>query len=101
MMALWEEDKITISELIERTAIDGSALTQILKKMVEKSLLEVSKDQQDKRKRFIELSIKGQKLKQQAATIPSKIHCQFNSLDATKAKQLMQALDLVIHDLNK
>ena len=31
MMALWEEDKITISDLIERTAIDGSALTQILK----------------------------------------------------------------------
>lgn len=100
MMALWEEDKITISELIERTAIDGSALTQILKKMVEKSLLEISKDEQDKRKRFIKLSLKGQGLKQQAADIPSKIHCQFSSIDSIKAEQLMKMLDLVIHDLN-
>jgi DNA-binding MarR family transcriptional regulator len=32
MMALWEKDNITIAKLIERTAIDGGAMTQILKK---------------------------------------------------------------------
>jgi DNA-binding MarR family transcriptional regulator len=99
MMALWEEDKITISTLIEKTAIDGSALTQILKKMVEKSLLDISQDEHDKRKRFIKLSLKGQDLKQQAADIPSKIHCQFSRIDSLKAEQLMHMLDLVIHDL--
>jgi len=101
MMALWEKDKITIAALIEKTAIDGSALTQILKKMEDKKLLVAIKDQKDKRKRFIQLTENGQELKQKAADIPSKIHCQFDSLDSAKAQQLMQDLDLIINDLNK
>jgi len=101
MMALWEEDKITIAELITKTAIDGSAMTQILKKMADKTLLAVIKDKKDKRKRFIQLTKDGQALKQKAADIPSKIHCKFNSIDSSQALQLMQALDLVINDLNK
>ena len=32
MMALWEKDKITITELLDKTLIDGGAMTQILKK---------------------------------------------------------------------
>ncbi len=31
MMALWEQDEITIAELVEKTAIDGGAMTQILR----------------------------------------------------------------------
>lgn len=101
MMALWEKDKITIAELITKTAIDGSAMTQILKKMADKTLLAVIKDEKDKRKRFIQLTKGGQALKQKAADIPSKIHCKFDSIDSNQALQLMQALDLVINDLNK
>ncbi|KKM18622.1 hypothetical protein LCGC14_1663810, partial [marine sediment metagenome] len=41
MMALWEEDKITIAQLLKKTAIDGGAMTQILKKMTDKQLLVV------------------------------------------------------------
>ena len=43
MMALWEKDGITIAQLIEQTAIDGGAMTQILKKMADKSLLAINK----------------------------------------------------------
>ncbi|WP_413692674.1 MarR family winged helix-turn-helix transcriptional regulator [Psychromonas sp. KJ10-2] len=100
MMALWEEDKITIAALIEKTAIDGSALTQILKKMTDKALLMVIKDESDKRKRLIQLTKQGQSLKQQASDIPNKIQCKFNSIDSTQAEQLMHLLDLVVHDLN-
>ena len=101
MMALWEKDKITIADLIDKTAIDGSALTQILKKMTDKNLLEVIKDEKDKRKRLIKLTINGQALKLQAIDIPSKIRCKFNSIDAEQAQQLMSILDLVVKDLNK
>lgn len=99
MMALWEKDKITIAELIEKTAIDGSALTQILKKMTDKKLLAVIKGEQDKRKRHIQLTHDGQALKLKAAHIPTEIRCKFDSIDATHSLQLMQALDLVINDL--
>lgn len=101
MMALWEEDKITIAALVEKTAIDGSAMTQILKKIADKALLTITLDVKDKRKRLIQLTTAGQDLKLKAASIPSKIHCKFESINSAQAEQLMQSLDLVIGDLNK
>ncbi|MBH0063428.1 MarR family transcriptional regulator [Pseudoalteromonas sp. NZS71] len=99
MMALWEQDEITIAELIDKTAIDGGAMTQILKKMSDKSLLAVIKDEHDKRKRLVQLTQYGQSLKLKAADIPKNILCKFDSVDAKQAKQLMQLLDLVVNDL--
>jgi len=101
MMALWEQDKITVAMLIEKTAIDGGALTQILKKMAEKLLLEVTKDTNDRRKRLIQLTRNGQDLKLKAAEIPNQIRCKFDSIDSVQTEQLMQSLDLLIDDLNK
>ncbi len=99
MMALWEEDKVTIADLIDKTAIDGGAMTQILKKMSDKSLLAVIKDEHDKRKRLVQLTQHGHSLKLKAADIPKNILCKFNSIDTTQAQQLMQLLDLVVSDL--
>jgi DNA-binding MarR family transcriptional regulator len=101
MMALWEQDKITIAQLVEKTAIDGGAMTQILKKMADKSLLNIVKDQQDKRKRLVKLTQQGQALKLDAVNIPNKISCKFNSIDSAQVKQLMQLLDLVVNDLGE
>lgn len=101
MMALWEQDEISIASLIEKTAIDGSAMTQILKKMVDKNLLLVIKNQKDKRKRLIQLTESGQALKLKAAEVPNKVHCQFDSIDAEKAQQLKQLLDLITPDAGK
>jgi len=100
MMALWEQDKITIAQLVDKTKIDGSAMTQILKKMIDKDLLVVTKNKQDKRKRLIELTTKGKALIKQAVTLPEKIRCKFNHIDSTQLQQLMQLLDLVTTDLN-
>jgi DNA-binding MarR family transcriptional regulator len=99
MMALWEQDKITIAALVEKTASDGGAMTQILKKMADKGLLEIIKDQHDKRKRLVELTQHGQALKIKAVNIPNEISCRFNSIDSMQANQLMQLLDLVVDDL--
>ncbi|PKG64553.1 MULTISPECIES: MarR family winged helix-turn-helix transcriptional regulator [Pseudoalteromonas] len=99
MMALWEQDEITIAELKDKTAIDGGAMTQILKKMSDKSLLAVIKDEHDQRKRLVQLTQHGQSLKLKAADIPKNILCKFDSVDAKQAKQLMQLLDLVVNDL--
>ncbi|MBA6326894.1 MarR family transcriptional regulator [Colwellia sp. MB02u-6] len=99
MMALWEQDKITIAALVEKTVIDGGAMTQILKKMTDKGLLAIIKDQHDKRKRLVELTQDGQALKIKAVNIPNEISCRFNSIDSMQANQLMQLLDLVVNDL--
>jgi DNA-binding MarR family transcriptional regulator len=99
MMALWQQDGITIADLVSTTAIDGGAMTQILKKMVDKELLKIIKDNEDKRKRLVELTQQGQALKIQAVEIPNKIKCKFNSMDSGQVEQLMQLLDLVVNDL--
>jgi DNA-binding MarR family transcriptional regulator len=101
MMALWEQDKITIAQLVEKTAIDGGAMTQILKKMDDKSLLNIVKQQQDKRKRLVQLTQQGLALKLDAVNIPNKISCKFNSIDSAQVNQLMQLLDLVVNDLGE
>jgi|TARA_B110000211_G_C13989817_1_gene513452 MarR family transcriptional regulator, organic hydroperoxide resistance regulator len=99
MMALWEQDEITIADLIERTAIDGGAMTQILKKMADKQLLEIVKNEQDKRKRFVQLTPEGLGLKKEAAHIPNQISCKFKNIDSAKIQQLMGLLDVVVGDL--
>jgi DNA-binding MarR family transcriptional regulator len=74
-------------------------MTQILKKMTDKCLLNIIKDDDDKRKRLVQLTTQGQVLKAKAANIPHRIRCEFNSIDNIQANQLMQLLDLVVNDL--
>jgi DNA-binding MarR family transcriptional regulator len=101
MMSLWQQDGITIADLVLATSIDGGAMTQILKKMVDKELLKIIKDNKDKRKRLVELTQQGQALKIQAADIPNKIQCKFNSIDSVQVEQLMELLDRVVDDLGE
>jgi DNA-binding MarR family transcriptional regulator len=54
-----------------KTAIDGGAMTQILKTMVDKSLFNIVPDPQDKRKRLVQLTQQGQALKIKALNIPN------------------------------
>ena len=100
MMALWEQDGVTIQTLLEKTAIDGGAMTLILKKMKDKKLLSVTKNDQDKRKKLIHLLPSGQTLKHKAVEIPDKVKCAFPSLGKAELMQLVTLLDLVCTDLN-
>lgn len=99
MMALWEKDGITIAELLQKTSIDGGAMTQILKKMTDKSLLSIVKDEDDKRKRVIKLEPHGLQLQDQAADIPEKISCSFSNVTEQEAQQLIILLDKINHDV--
>jgi DNA-binding MarR family transcriptional regulator len=95
MMALWEKDGITIAELLEKTSIDGGAMTQILKKMTDKSLLSIVKDEDDKRRKVIKLEPHGDELRHQAASIPDKIKCSFSQITDQEAQKLIELLDKV------
>lgn len=99
MMALWEKDKISINELLDKTAIDGGAMTQILKKMTEKQLLHIVKDEQDKRKRMVQLQAAGTQLQLKAESIPAQIRCKFPSISESEATQLISLLDKINSDL--
>jgi len=100
MMALWEQDGITIQTLLENTSIDGGAMTLILKKMKDKELLSITKNDQDKRKKLIHLLPCGVALKSKAVDIPDKVKCAFPNIAKADVMQLITLLDLLCADLN-
>ncbi|MCJ8297386.1 MAG: MarR family transcriptional regulator [Pseudomonadales bacterium] len=100
MMALWEEDGITVQRLLQKTAVNGGAMSLILKKMTDKKLLSVTPSDEDKRKKNIHLLPTGQQLQAKAAEIPAKIQCAFPNIDKTDLHQLITLLDKVCLDLD-
>jgi len=99
MMALWQSDQVTIQQLLDQTRIDGGAMTQIMKKMAAKGLLQLVPDQDDKRKKIVSLTTAGRELRDEAVKIPEQIHCAFPSVSEQEAGQLIALLDKVNAEL--
>ena len=76
MMALWENDKVSISDISEVTFIDSGSMTPILKRLVDKKLLTITTFKEDRRQKVVGLTRKGEKLKDDAlSTFPELAHC--------------------------
>lgn len=70
MLALWEADGVTVSELGERLYLDSGTLTPLLKRLEAADLVTRLRDVQDERRVLIRLTPTGRKLKTRAARIP-------------------------------
>lgn len=101
MMALWEQDDVFISTLLARTRIDGGAMTQILKKLQQKDLLNVSADERDKRSRRVRLSPAGHAARAHAEAVPEQMLCHLSGLSETEVAQLRHLLDKLAHSLRQ
>jgi len=93
LMALWETDHITIAELLERTAIDGGAMSLILKKLEDKGFLMVTKDETDKRVKRVQLTKMGKKKKTIAEEVPAQMLCKLKGMSAQESRELVKLLD--------
>jgi len=93
LMALWETDDITIAELLERTAIDGGAMSLILKKLEDKGFLVVAKDEADKRVKRVQLTKMGKAKKTIAKDVPAQMLCKLNGMTAEESRTLKNLLD--------
>ncbi|MFC5467844.1 MarR family winged helix-turn-helix transcriptional regulator [Cohnella suwonensis] len=76
MLALWEEDGITVKRLGQRLYLDSGTLTPLLKKLEQMGLLSRIRDKSDERSVIIALTEKGIALKEEARLIPEKMLCQ-------------------------
>ncbi|MDA8455520.1 MarR family transcriptional regulator [Acidovorax sp. GBBC 3334] len=72
MLALWERDGVTVSELGERLCLDSGTLTPLLKRMETSGLVARERDAQDERRVRITLTAEGRALRGRAEAIP---HC--------------------------
>ena len=73
LLALWEQDDQTVSELCERLYLDSGTLTPLLKKMEQNGLLTRTRSSQDERVVRIRLSEKGRAMEEEAARIPAEV----------------------------
>lgn len=71
MLALWEEDGVTVSALGERLHLDSGTLTPLLKRLESVGYLVRLRDVDDERRVRIRLTPSGRRLRTRAARIPA------------------------------
>jgi DNA-binding MarR family transcriptional regulator len=91
MMVLWDRKKVTVKQMGEILYLDSGTLTPLLKKMEAGGLLTRNRDKEDERSVIVELTEKGDQLKDQAVTIPERIS-QCVPLNPEEAKELYHLL---------
>jgi DNA-binding MarR family transcriptional regulator len=80
MLALWEKDNVTVSELGNRLYLDSGTLTPLLKKLEAAGLVRRTRDRNDERSVLVTLTAEGEALREKAVDIPDQLVCK---LDAT------------------
>ncbi|WP_312131854.1 MarR family winged helix-turn-helix transcriptional regulator [Diaphorobacter nitroreducens] len=94
MLALWERDGLTVSELGERLFLDSGTLTPLLKRLEAAGLVVRLRDVQDERRVRITLTGQGRALRDGAQPIP---HCVLARTQCTPAD--IGALTAQLHAL--
>ncbi len=94
MMALWEKDDISVSELQQQTLIDTGCLSLMLKKMIDKGLLERVACDIDRRIKKVKLTEKGVALKVAAQQVRDQLRQAHQpTLSDKELQQLNDLLD--------
>ena len=73
MLALWEEDAQTVSQLGDKLALDSGTLTPLLKRLEAQGQLSRERDAADERRVIVRLTGAGRKLKVAARSVPQAI----------------------------
>lgn len=91
LLALWEEDGVTIKSLGKRLYLDSGTLTPLLKKLEIQNLLERVRSSEDERRVMIFLTKEGHALKESVAHIPNQMICAID-VEENKASNLLNLL---------
>ena len=73
LLALWENDHITVKELGSRLYLDSGTLTPLLNKLENKGYIIKNKSDKDGRELVVCVTDEGSKLKEKALSIPQNI----------------------------
>ena len=100
MMVFWAEKKISVKELGKKLFLDSGTLTPVLKSMESKGLVKRYRSTEDERVLMVEITEKGEELKEQAKDIPQKV-AGCVKLDSEEAMQLYTLLYKVLSMLQE
>jgi len=75
MMVLWEQDKLSVSEIGERLFLDSATLTPLLKRLEGLGLVLRQRSRPDERHVEVTLTQSGKALRDQAEKVPEAVLC--------------------------
>jgi DNA-binding MarR family transcriptional regulator len=92
MLALWDQDKVIIKDLVQRTRFDAGTLTPI--RLESKQLVSTIKADEDSRQKLVLLTDIGRELADRAKQTPDNISCQIKMApeDVRQLKALAEEL---------
>ena len=101
LLALWEEDGVTVKELGSRLYLDSGTLTPLLKRLEQMELIKRVRDSKDERQVRIRLTEQGTRLKEQAYDIPGRLFCRMGieQEEAAEWRERLTALLQTIHHM--
>jgi DNA-binding MarR family transcriptional regulator len=100
LLALWQQDNISLGQLGAATLFDSGTLTPLVKKLEQKGWLKRVSDASDERVKKVLLTTEGRRLEAEVAGVMPALRCQVALPEAQllalreQAQQLLQQLQL-------
>jgi MarR family transcriptional regulator, organic hydroperoxide resistance regulator len=99
MLALWENNQLTVKSVADRLDLDSASLTPILKRLEVAGFLTRRRNKADERVVEISLTAKGNDLQDEVANIQKRVACQ-TGLPPEEFNQLKLALNKLVNSLH-
>lgn len=95
LMALWEEDGISISELASRAGLTKATMTPLLKRLEQKDLIRREMSATSERQKQIILTPHGREISTQSKAITTQAFCE-TGLSETEARQMIDLCNKLV-----
>ncbi|MCB5226424.1 MarR family transcriptional regulator [Alishewanella sp. 16-MA] len=103
LLALWQQDNISLGQLGQQTLFDSGTLTPLVKKLEQKAILQRQSDPADERAKKVVLTPFGRALEQQVVNVMPALRCQVALSDdeLVLLREQARALQLQIQQLEQ
>ena len=99
MMVLWEKKELNVKELGSFLYLDSGTVTPVMKKLESKGYIMRSRSKEDERNLVIMITKEGEKLKDQALSVPASMG-KCIRLEPEEAAQLYKLLYKILGDIS-
>lgn len=99
MLALWEQDARSVTDICRMARLDTGTVTPLLKRLEVKRLLVRGRSSEDERRRVITLTTAGKELQEQAADVPLQMAC-LEVLSPSQAQQIKKLAEKLYANLS-
>lgn len=93
LLALWEEDGLTVKELGKRLYLDSGTLTPVLKRLESSGFIRRTRNKKDERSVTITLTEKGKRTQESAVSIPQAMGCAITGNDRFGPDEMKKLVD--------